>query len=301
MQLPLNRSAAALLILLGSSALVSEGQVPPLPGTSIDRIGFPTNYQDTFTKIYTFDNFQNRQIRVVWANDVATMVNREQAWNFPYGSVVLFESYSVKQDAAGEPLLDENGRFIPNVLTTIFVQKKMPGFGSEYGAIQSGEWEYIAYTPDGNVSTAPAATGACSLCHRTGSNLNPAAINFPRIGAQWDYVFRPELFFNRNTNEDTGGVTDAGAVPNAVLQSYVFVPNTIHVTAGQRLTFQNDDQLVHNIVADDGSFNSGYIGNGGNFSITPATPGQMGVHCTIHSRMKATIIVDPPAQSRKIR
>ncbi len=287
---------SATSILLAGAYLIF-GQTPALPGTSADRIGFPSGYQNAFTKMFTFDNLQNRQIRVVWANEIATLPEKDQPWNFPYGSVILFESFSVKEDAGGEPALDANGRFIPDKLTTIFVQKKMPGFGAEYGGIRAGEWEFIAYAPDGAVSTTPQNSGSCALCHRTGSSLNPAATTFPPNGARWDYVFRPELFFNRNTKTDTGGSTDPGAVPNAVLQNYVFVPNNIRVAVGHTVSFVNDDQLVHNIVADDGSFNSGYIGTGGSFSITTSTPGEIGIHCTIHSRMKARIIVDtPPAQ-----
>jgi len=34
------------------------------------------------------------------------------------------------EDASGEPMLDADGRFIPNNLTTIFVMRKEKGFGA---------------------------------------------------------------------------------------------------------------------------------------------------------------------------
>src|SRR5262249_46184425 len=139
----MKRSTIA-LCLLGSLAttVLLVGQAPALPGTSVDRIGFPKSYQTTFKKLYTLDNNQNRQIRVIWANDVAQQVVPTQPWNFPYGSILLFESWNPQLNDAGDPVLDENGRFIPTTLTTIFAMKKERGFGAEYGPIQNGEWEY---------------------------------------------------------------------------------------------------------------------------------------------------------------
>src|SRR5215467_2483759 len=124
------------LLVSCSTGLLLIGQAPP--GTSMDRIGYPTGYQNTYKKLYTFDNNQNRQIRVIWGNDVAMKVDPNQPWNFPYGSILIFESVLPKLDDSGEPVLDENGRFIPTDLTTVFVMKKDKGFGSEYGPVRNG-------------------------------------------------------------------------------------------------------------------------------------------------------------------
>src|SRR5207253_7052712 len=115
---------------------VSHSQALPAP--TVDRVGFPAGYRDTFTKLYTFDNFQNRQIRVVWGNAVAASVNAGTPWNFPYGSIILFESYTVQQDAGGEPVLDADGRFIPANFTTVFVMRKEKGFGADYKELRNG-------------------------------------------------------------------------------------------------------------------------------------------------------------------
>src|SRR5215471_956530 len=93
--------------LFASAAAVLVAQAPTLPGTSTDRIGFPQNYQTTFKKLYTLDNNQNRQIRVIWANAVAQTVDPTQPWNFPYGSVLLFESWNPQLDDNGDPVLDD--------------------------------------------------------------------------------------------------------------------------------------------------------------------------------------------------
>src|SRR5207247_10038126 len=98
------------------------------------------------TLLYTFDNYQNRQIRKVYGNPVAALVKPAEVFNFPYGSIILFESYSVQEDAAGEPLLDSNGRFIHNALTTIFVMRKERGFGADDKDLRHAEQRSGGYS-----------------------------------------------------------------------------------------------------------------------------------------------------------
>jgi len=274
------------VIILFVSQVFFTGHTQTLPAPKIDRVGFPAGYKETFIPLYTFDNFQNRQIRAVWGNSIAASVQPGQSFNFPYGSVLLFESYSVQQDASGEPVLDDIGRFIPTNLTTIFVMRKEKGFGEDYKELRNGEWEYAAYRPDGTTSTAPEATGACAQCHLTGGAL-PVTAESKAIGAQWDYVFRPDLYFGKGT----------GALPNGVLQHYIFVPNTIHAQSGEVVTIYNSDQLLHRIVADDGSFDTGVLNPGGSFTVRAGDPGTViSYHCTLHSRVKGKVVVDAPQQ-----
>jgi plastocyanin len=261
-----------------------------LPAPVVDRVGFPTGYKDTYKLFYVFDNYQNRQIRAVYGNPVAASVNPAQPFNFPYGSIILFESYSVQEDAGGEPVLDNNGRYMPNALTTLFVMRKEPGFGSDYKEIRNGEWEYVAYRPDGSYATTPANSGSCALCHLTGASLNLTAQS-RNVGAQWDYVFRPDLYFSKGS----------GAVPDGVLQNYVFVPSTIHAKPGQTVTIYNSDQLLHHIVADDGSFDTGVMTPGSSFSISAGALGKVtSFHCVLHSRVKGQVITDQGTVRRTV-
>jgi hypothetical protein len=253
-----------------------------LPAPTVDRVGFPAGYRDTYKLFYVFDNYQNRQIRAVYGNSIAASVTPGRVFNFPYGSILLFESYTVQEDASGEPLLDTNGRFIPNVLNTLFVMRKEPGFGEEYRELRNGEWEYVAYRPNGTYATPPSGTGSCALCHLTGGSLSFSAASKP-IGAQWDYVFRPDLYFG-------GG---SGAVPDAVLQHYVFVPSTVHAAAGKTITIYNSDQILHRIVADDNTFDTGVMVPGSSFTIKTGEPGTaISYHCVLHSRVRGQVVVD---------
>jgi plastocyanin len=193
---------------------------------------------------------------------------------------MLFESFTVKQDDKGEPILDENGRFIPNALTTIFGMRKEQGFGEGYKDLRNGEWEYVAYNPDKSYNTTPANSGTCARCHLSGAGLaiSPDSKN---VGAKTDYVLRAQQIF--------AGAT--GALPGAVMQQYLFVPQTIQANSGTVLTMLNDDDLVHRVVADDGSWDSGMMNPGASLTLKLEGAGEIPIHCTIHSRMKGKIVV----------
>jgi hypothetical protein len=284
------RLLAVAVVLAAVVATPFIGVSQTLPAPLVDRVGFPAGYKNTYKLLYIFDNYQNRQIRAVFGNSIAASVDPAQPFNFPYGSVILFESYSVQEDANGEPLLDKNGRYIPNVLNTIFVMRKERGFGADYRELRNGEWEYVAYRPDGSYATTPPNTGSCALCHLTGGSLTltPQSRN---IGAQWDYVFRPDLYFGKGS----------GAVPDGVLQHYVFVPSTVHARPSQVVTIYNSDQLLHHIVADDGSFDTGVMTPGSSFTVNAGELGRVtSFHCVLHSRVKGQVIADQATDRRTL-
>jgi plastocyanin len=270
------------MLLCVAASLLRVGEAQSLPAPTEDRVGFPTGYKDTYTLFYVFDNYQNRQIRKVYGNSIAASVSPGETFNFPYGSIILFESWTIQQDTSGEPVLDDNARFIPVNLTTLFVMRKEKGFGVDYKELRNGEWEYVAYRPDGTYSTPPSGTGSCALCHLTGGGLTLTSSS-KSIGAQWDYVFRPDLYIS-------GG---SGAVPKGIMQHYVFVPSAIRAQAGDTVTIYNYDQLLHRIVADDGSFDTGVMTPGGSFSVKAREAGSViSYHCTIHSRMRGKVVVE---------
>jgi hypothetical protein len=295
MKRPLAVSLAMLGMFLVTGSFFFVGKTQSLPAPTVDRVGFPTGYQQSFIKVFTFDNYQSRTVLVMWANPTAASVRPDKVNKFPYGSILIMETYATAQDSSGEPILDANGRFTlaAGAVPTVAVMRKEKGFGVDYGIIRSGEWEYAAYHPDGSTATPPSATGICAACHLTGASANgvPISANSVDIGEQWDYVFRPELF------AVTGFGGGSGAVPSGLLQHYVFVPSTIHAQPGQMVTVYNDDQLLHRIVADDGSFDTGVMNPGASFTVTAGAPGTViSYHCTLHSRMKGKVVVDAPQQ-----
>ena len=257
--------------------VTSLGPSQTLPGTSQDRVGYPDDYQNTYSILYILDRPDTNRILVTYGNDQAVSVHRGGQGNYPYGSIIAQETWTAKLDDHGNPLLDENGRFVRDQMTSsLIVMRKEAGFGTEYGNIQTGEWEYVAYRADKSYGTTPQNSGICANCHL-------------QAGAGKDWVFRANLHFNA-----AGGSAASGAVPNGVMKNYKYLPGVLTVNAGQPVTVYNDDVIAHTLALDDRSLASPQISAGASFSFHLDSPGEYPFHCTIHPNMKGTIVVQAP-------
>jgi hypothetical protein len=226
--------------------------------------------------MFVLDRPDNKQARVIYGNGAA--VSGHYGEPFPYGSIMVMETWSTKKDDQGSILLDANGRYERDALQGIFVQRKEPGFGEAYGVQRSGEWEYVAFRPDRSYATPPQNTNACAACHQD-------------AGKTRDWSFRTDLFFlGKSGAVPTAppGLAEAG---RALVASYLFLPGTTTIKRGTTLTWSNEDEAVHTIVADDGSFNSGRLGLGATFAHTFDAAGTVAYTCTIHPSMKAQVVV----------
>jgi len=251
-------------VLLTAMGCVLVGQAPPAP--TVDRVGFPTGYASTFKKMLTFDRPDNGQIRVVWANDIAAAT---PFWEpYPYGSVLLFEAWTVKRDASGAIAYDANGRMMQDTLSTVFVKRKGVGFGEAYGPNRNGEWEYVSYRPDGTVATAPQASAACAVCHL-------------QAGPQNDWTFRRDRMWFGGT----------GAVPQATMSHYSFLPGDLTVKKGAAVTWYNDDEVEHQIFVPGTGKNSDAMSRGASWTAKFDTAGEYEVRCSIHAGMRAKLKV----------
>src|SRR5438105_6952176 len=105
------------------------GQNPPAP--TVDHVGFPANYQTTMKVLYVYDRPDNKSVRTIYANDPVFTVDTSTQNNFPYGSILVMETWRALQDAQGNPILDGDGRFQkdPAATPTVFVMRKEKGFG----------------------------------------------------------------------------------------------------------------------------------------------------------------------------
>jgi plastocyanin len=70
-----------------------------------------------------------------------------------------------------------------------------------------------------------------------------------------------------------------------------FTPVSVTIKAGESVTWENNDQRDHTVVAADGSFNSGNIGPGANFTAAFAKAGKYEYSCNLHPRMRGVVIV----------
>ena len=74
---------------------------------------------------------------------------------------------------------------------------------------------------------------------------------------------------------------------------FEFTPPEITVAAGTEVTFTNDDTSPHTATADDDSFDTGKLDDGGDSgSVKLDEPGSYSYFCEFHPTMKGTIEVE---------
>ncbi|HXA06225.1 MAG TPA: cytochrome P460 family protein [Bryobacteraceae bacterium] len=132
-----------------------------LPAPKADRVGFPKGYQSAFRQLRTTDSAEAKTVIVVYGNPPAASA---KGGKYPYGSVIVMETWSTLQDAQKNVLLS-GGHFRKDKVTGLHVMRKEHGFGEAYLENRTGEWEYVEYRPDGTYITPPAASAKCASCH----------------------------------------------------------------------------------------------------------------------------------------
>ncbi len=73
--------------------------------------------------------------------------------------------------------------------------------------------------------------------------------------------------------------------------NFTFSPQTLTVPVGATVTWSNDDDVPHTVVATDGAFKSKPLDTGDKFSVTFSTPGVHAYFCSIHPMMTGKIVV----------
>lgn len=248
----------------------------PRPAPQTDRVGFPEGYKTDYKRLYVFDRFDAKSVSYICGNDAAATVKPGEP--FPYGSILVFESWRPREDPTGNLLPDENSHLVRQTLNAIFVMRKGKGYGEAYQDRRSGEWEFVAYRPDKSYQTAPQGSAVCSSCHLAGA------------GQGRDFVFRPQLIFvkDRYARSDATGAGEIG------LSRMAFAPNTFTVKAGTTVKWVNSkvDGIDHTVTAADNAFDSGVLKPGASFSFTFNAPGTYQYFCALHpEQMRARIQV----------
>jgi len=75
------------------------------------------------------------------------------------------------------------------------------------------------------------------------------------------------------------------------IQNMQFDPDSIGIATGDTVIWTNKMGVQHTVTADDGSFDSGPIGQGQTFSQVFGASGTVGYHCEIHPQMTGTVTV----------
>jgi plastocyanin len=75
------------------------------------------------------------------------------------------------------------------------------------------------------------------------------------------------------------------------ISNFTFGPKEVTVKVGQTITWTNDDDIPHTVVATDKSFRSKVLDTGQSFSFTFTKPGQIAYFCSLHPMMTGKVNV----------
>lgn len=87
-----------------------------------------------------------------------------------------------------------------------------------------------------------------------------------------------------------GTATTAGGV-GIVMKNLAFDPATVTIKAGESVIWTNLDSMNHTVVADNGEFKSGALGQNATFTFKFDKAGSYPFHCGIHPSMTGTVVV----------
>lgn len=106
----------------------------------------------------------------------------------------------------------------------------------------------------------------------------------------WIFAFVAVLAFGPNL---------AGAQPTPAatvrIDNFAFDAPIVTVAPGATVTWVNDDDAPHTVVAEDGrSFRSKTLDTGDTFSFTFMSAGTYGYFCSVHPHMTGKVVVKAP-------
>jgi plastocyanin len=81
------------------------------------------------------------------------------------------------------------------------------------------------------------------------------------------------------------------SAPVVTIGNFTFGPMTLTVPVGSKVTWVNDDDVPHTVVAQDLSFRSKAMDTDERFSFTFTRPGVYSYFCSLHPRMVGKVIV----------
>ena len=90
-----------------------------------------------------------------------------------------------------------------------------------------------------------------------------------------------------------GAAAEAATTAKASIKiaNFDFGPNILTVPAGTSVTWTNNDDDAHSVVADNKAFRSAPLDTGDHYSFTFATPGTYSYHCGLHPQMHGKVVV----------
>jgi len=136
-----------------------------LPNLVKTGVSFPENYKTTFTRYYTINFPETRQVRYYYANDVVLQAAKAGK-ALPDGSVLFAEIYLAKLDADKKPVTGADGFFAPDQLVAYTAMAREAGWGKEFpDMLRNEDWNYAVFTTE--KKHRPGVNQAeCLACHK---------------------------------------------------------------------------------------------------------------------------------------
>lgn len=105
--------------------------------------------------------------------------------------------------------------------------------------------------------------------------------------SQWSRIFR-----RRVPAPEPVTVQAASDTVRVNIKDLAFSPATVRIKVGQTVEWVNGDPLAHTVTADDKSWGSGFLNQGGRFTRRFTAAGALPYHCEPHPQMRGTVIVE---------
>jgi amicyanin len=80
------------------------------------------------------------------------------------------------------------------------------------------------------------------------------------------------------------------------IDNFTFAPQSMTIKAGTTVTWTNEDDIPHTVVATAKAFKSKVLDTDDKFSFTFATAGTYEYFCSLHPHMTGTIVVERAAE-----
>jgi plastocyanin len=268
----LSWAAAGVLALVGGIAAVA--QAPALVAPGPNKVAFPADWAKG-TLYATVDRPDTKQYREFYTTpDVVEAARAGKP--IPDGAVITLAAYAAQADAAGVPLKDANGRFMKGSLLAVNVQQKKKGWGEDIpAAIRNGDWVYQSFTPAG-VANDKANLTACYQCHLPFAK-DEYLTNLAKLQGKFP--------------SQAAAVMKSGPA-DVTVAGFAFGPNALKVTAGQAVTWTNNDDTPHQVTlvgAD--ARRSDVMLKGQSATMQFDAAGNIAYICGLHPTMKGTIEV----------
>ena len=129
------------------------------------------------------------------------------------------------------------------------------------------------------------------------TELNPVPYSVPLFAPE-SVRFSIQVFENGMVEVQQEQTVKENTVNVVGLEAPFYAPNTIHVSLGETITFDNMDGNHHTVtsvksgtIEHDGKFDSGLLQAGENYELTLYEKGTYHYYCALHTSMQGTIIV----------